>query len=87
LDSHLGENILPQFETKYGSSTSFGLDFSNISSIIVNGYEQKKVMDNTGNVMLKYYTYYTVDYTLKKPSKTIKLPLTINYITPIKSGT
>jgi type II secretory pathway pseudopilin PulG len=86
LDNHLGENILPQFESKYGSSTTFGLDFSNIDSITVNGYNQKEITDNTGNIILKYYTYYIVNYVLKNPTKTIKLPLTINYITPVKSG-
>ncbi len=87
LDGNLEKNILPQFESKYGSSTDFGLDFSNIDSIMVESYEQKEIVNNSGNVVLKYYTYYIVNYTLKNPARIIKLPLTINYITPVKSGT
>jgi hypothetical protein len=86
LDENLGKNILSQFENKYGDSTTFGLDFNNIDSIVVNGYNQKEVSNGSGEVALKYYAYYIVNYTLKNPTRTVKLPLTINFITPVKSG-
>ena len=86
LDQNLGKNILSQFETKYGNSTTFSLDFSNLQSIVVNGYDKRTVTNIMGDIAMQYYTYYIVNYSIKKPEKTIKLPLTINFITPVKMG-
>ena len=84
LDNNLNKSILNQFTTNYGSSTQFKLDFSNIESIIVNGYEPKTI--SSGSTSIEYYTYYIITYQLKYPQKTVKLPLTINYITVPKAG-
>ena len=132
LNDHLNENILNQFETNYGSNTQFKLDFTDIQSIVVKGYDEKTVngssaqngstsgynSTNTGNKKsngkghgywggnsgngignegytggngnnnpsFQYYTYYIITYSLKNPSKTVKLPLTINYIAIPKVG-
>ncbi len=85
LNDHLNENILDQFKTNYGSNTQFKLDFSDIQSIVVKGYDQK-IINGSNNQSFQYYTYYIITYTLKSPSKTVKLPLTVNYIAIPKVG-
>ncbi len=84
LNSNLNKNILTEFKNKYGENTSFKFYFSNLSSIEVTGYDQKTFESNGKTI--KYYTYYIINYKLINPNKTVKLPLTINYITPIKAG-